>query len=145
LSTHNQSARSARADGGHLREPGRGAADTPASAATRSKVLQEDVGRADRRMMSGVSTATPAPLPASSPASSPAERSGGSRSMRIAEPPVRTADMQVRTSKSAGLTPAFLLRGPSKTPGVNAFTLRGRSVGPPKAGGLPAAFKGSRR
>lgn len=54
LSTRNSTARSERADGGGLGNPARGVGDTPAKAASRSKALQEDVGRADRRLRGGV-------------------------------------------------------------------------------------------
>jgi hypothetical protein len=64
LSTRNQSGRSERADGSGLRNPARGAGDTPALATSRSKALQEDVGRNQARVMTGVDTATPGPLPA---------------------------------------------------------------------------------
>ena len=65
LSTRNQSGRSERADGSGLRNPSRGAGDTPALASSRNKVQQEDIGRGQKRVMSGIDTATPGPLPGS--------------------------------------------------------------------------------
>ena len=64
LSTRNQSGRSERADGSGLRNPSRGVGDTPALAASRNKAQQEDIGRNQKRVMTGIDTATPGPLPA---------------------------------------------------------------------------------
>lgn len=55
LSTRNQPGRSERADGSGMRAASRGVADTPALAISRSKAQQEDVGRNDNRVRTGIS------------------------------------------------------------------------------------------
>lgn len=61
LSTRNQPGRSERADGSGMRSATRGKADTPALALSRSKAQQEDVGRNDSRVRTGIS-GNPGPM-----------------------------------------------------------------------------------
>lgn len=111
LSSRNQSGRSERADGGQLRNPARGAADTPALATSRSKALQEDVGRNQARVMSGVDTATPGPLPSAPEAGRTDASFGRSSVMRMPAPPMQTATRRMQESTASRLTPASEGRG----------------------------------
>lgn len=103
LSTRNQSGRSERADGSGFRNPARGAADTPALATSRNKSQQEDIGRNQARVMTGVDTATPGPLPSAPGAGRRAEMGGDpvqgrSGVMRMPEPGLSTAGERMRSS-----------------------------------------------
>lgn len=108
LSSRNQSPRSERSDGSGLRNPARGASDTPASAAARNKALQEDVGRNQARVMAGVATPTPAALPAA-PGQGRAAQMGGdavqgrSGVMRMPAPPLSTATQRMQSSRKVNV------------------------------------------
>ena len=71
LSTRNQPGRSERADGSGMRAASRGNADTPALAISRSKAQQEDVGRNDSRVRTGITSNQGAMTPLAQPVGGP--------------------------------------------------------------------------
>lgn len=100
LSTRNQPGRSERADGSGMRAASRGVADTPALAVSRSKAQQEDVGRNDSRVRTGISSNQ-------GPMSPLVARAGN-----VAMPTVRPVGAPIDQSIGRGRGPAVGRPGP---------------------------------